>query len=172
MEDLIKVYQAVGKGILPKDLREWKDDDKKEYLFLRLREPINSEKKEELILKSEGVGYGFFDLVIYAIYLLSGKRFWFGKGGKRSKKVQVCSEFVALVYWEIFAEPWKITTTDIVHHPAFRILGEGEVLITGDIAIEHTYFKPFKNPVSILSILVRLFTCSYWNHCGILIVNP
>ena len=38
---------------------------------------------------------------------------------------------------------------------------------TGDILLEHTKFQPFKVPVSILSLLIRIFTGSKWNHAGI-----
>lgn len=167
----IRVFQAVGRGIHPTSLDKWTDEKKKDYMFLRLKDDssIDLNEKKKMILQSEGIKYGYLDLLVHAIYILTFKGIWIGSTGEKAKKVQVCSEFVAYIYEEYFSKPWKVTTDDIVKKNAFRVLDYDEELQTGDIAIEHTYFSPFNNPVSILSIIIRWFTRSYWNHCGIVV---
>jgi hypothetical protein len=38
---------------------------------------------------------------------------------------------------------------------------------TGDIILEHTKFRPFKVPVSIVSLFIRILTGCKWNHAGL-----
>ena len=142
----------------------------KEIAFLRIEGATDSDRAQALQQAYDFLGrvYDIPTLFTQAIYILSGKRIWIGPTGRDAERVVVCSELVGWCYQKFFPKPWKLTPDDIVRNRDTNFIDEKDIQ-PGDIGVEHTFFNPLGHPLSILSVLIRVFTRSHWNHSFILV---
>ncbi|MFW5847910.1 MAG: hypothetical protein ACOCVF_03240 [bacterium] len=161
----------------------------REAKVLRLKEKgLDETNFKEYAFSQLKKWYDLITLFVQAIYILSGKKWWIGKTGKKAEKTHVCSEFSA---WclknglkskhyknkcinEIIDKPWLVTAGDLESCNGFEVVENIEDIETGDIVVFHSRFMLKYMAswwLSWLAWIIRKLTKSYWNHAGVLILE-
>src|SRR5690348_15378629 len=92
-----------------------------EILVLRLKEPLNDKEKvqfKQSIVEAIGRKYDYTGTLFFQLlYILSFRRIWLGRKGRKAERRYYCTEFVADVINETrgyFPEPWKLGPSAII----------------------------------------------------------
>lgn len=126
------LYEAAERVIVS-DLDRLKGS---EILVLRLKTPFTEKEKlefEKELFKSLGKKYDYTGTLFFQLlYILTFRRIWLGRTGKKARRRYYCTELVADVINKVrgyFPEPWKTSPSVIMKLSPFYydVIYEGRI---------------------------------------------
>src|SRR5690606_19273196 len=92
-----------------------------EILVLRLKKPFTDNEKYHFsvkLFKSLGKKYDYTGTLLFQLlYILTFKRIWLGRTGKKAERRYYCTELVADAINKVrgyFPTPWKVSPSEII----------------------------------------------------------